>query len=73
MNDFILELGELNECRRAHYFPASEGYRLRFSVRDLYIGFKDPHLEQLATISPDLPGSPRISSRTCTSSSSPAE
>jgi len=40
--------GELNECRRAHYFPASEGYRLRFSVRDMYIGFKDLHLEQLA-------------------------
>ena len=40
---------EIHECRRANYFPASEGYRLRFSYKDMYIGFKDLLMEQVHT------------------------
>jgi len=38
---------QLYDCRRLSYFPAAEGYRLRFSYKEMYIGFKDLLLERV--------------------------
>ena len=38
---------ELEELRRASYFPALDGYQLRFSFAENYIGFKELLLETL--------------------------
>lgn len=39
---------ELEEGRRAYYFPRAEGYQLRFSYGENFLGFKELLLEQLA-------------------------
>ena len=31
---------DLEDARRAHYFPAASGFSLRFSYNDTYVGFK---------------------------------
>jgi hypothetical protein len=40
-------VAQLQDCRRSSYFPAAEGYRLRFSYKEMYIGIKDLHLEKV--------------------------
>ena len=44
----IRTLQELETARRLTYFPAVEGYQLRFNYKDTFLGFKELLLEQLS-------------------------
>ena len=44
----MLTTQSLEEARRLSYFPAAEGYLLRFSYNDTFLGFKELILEQLS-------------------------
>jgi hypothetical protein len=39
---------DLEQARRLTYFPAVDGYQLRFSYKDMFLGFKELLLEQLS-------------------------
>ena len=44
----LLTTQELEELRRLSYFPAVDGYQLRFSSNNIFVGFKDLLLEELS-------------------------
>ena len=46
---FIRTTQELEMARRLTYFPAVQGYQLRFSYKDTFLGFKELLLEQLSS------------------------
>ena len=44
----LLTSQELEKTRRLSYFPVAEGYQLRFSYGDTFLGFKELLLEELS-------------------------